>query len=991
MVPSILGLVIFVCTGALQDQPVQPRWLPEKDLDASFRLASDPRRLVLKLQDDTGAQAVDGRLVPRAEVASVRSVLAGVSGLRVEPLFSVPINTLRDLRRRGESRTGRALADLTQYFVLSLPAGVDSREVARRLLALQVVESVSGLPLPALPPGDVLPPTSDYTGQQGYLGAAPSGVDAMHGWTLPGGTGAGVTIVDVEYNWTWSHEDLQNRGGAASHLGPPPTKPGSWSQTQWDSATHHGSAAFGVLAADNDSAGVSGLAYDATVRTVAAHTGAGLGVADAILRALTVLAPGDVILLEQQFKEDMGGPLWPVELNDPEFAVIQLATASGVHVVEAAGNGGQDLDQDPRFDLSMRDSGAILVGAGSAGSPRSRQAFSNFGSRVDVHAWGESVVTLGYGDLAAVNGPTDFDQLYTSTFAGTSSASAIVAGTVAALEGIHRQAWGGRPMQPDSLRQLMRSTGVESANPRTDKIGTQPDIRSQAEILFMGPRPGLVATGDANQFLGRSVSGAGDVDGDGTPDVLFGAPGLSLPILPGRVHVHSGRTGVRIRTLVTGTTGDLFGYSIAASGDVDGDLRSDIIIGAPNANQVHLYSGGTGALIRTFSGLNRSRFGWSVAGPGDLNGNGAPDIVVGAPGDFFFGLLGEVHVFDGGTGQLLQTIPAEALGHEFGQDVAGVPDVNGDGRPDFVVGARRGSPTGSSPGRAYLYSGASQSLIRTFTGATDDFTYAQCVAGTADIDGDGRGDLLIGTTKSAFVYSGSSGAQLFHLTDPFGDPSSSFGIDLAGLGDTNQDSVPDFCVGDPGSLGAGSGLVHVFSGADGSLLETYFSEPSGGGFGGAVAGPGDCNGDGRGDVLMGAYSGGPQSGGRGYLFLSEGAVPKLQQNGIPQSGQQVSFSVTGVDPSLAGETAQVVFSLSGISYSKRFGGIFPLVWDPYTTLGLVFGQLYRGTVNPQGNAQTPSSAFPPANPGIHVYAAAVIFDATSRISSTLPPIVFTTQ
>jgi hypothetical protein len=255
-----------------------------------------------------------------------------------------------------------------------------------------------------------------------------------------------------------------------------------------------------VTAAEHNGYGVSGIAPDAQVHLVnAANVEVGWALADAIIEALTVLGPGDVVLLEQQ----IGGPgagsgdYVPVEWYPPFYDAIVTATANGVIVVEAAGNGSQDLDDTSLFGASFPsgkpDSGAIVVGAGdacSAASDRLPLFFTTFGSRVDVQGWGDCVTTAGYGTL---QGGPDPDAWYASGFNGTSSASAMVAGVAASLSSIYEEVHGV-PATPATIRDLLVSTGTpQPMGPglRTDEIGPRPAL--EAAIRAVDTQPPTVS------------------------------------------------------------------------------------------------------------------------------------------------------------------------------------------------------------------------------------------------------------------------------------------------------------------------------------------------------------------------------------------------------------------------------------------------------------------------------------------------------------------
>ncbi len=352
-------------------------------------------------------------------------------------------------------------------------------------------------PLPQPPPV----PTPSFVARQRYLeDASAGGVDAVFAWSRPGGRGTGVEIVHIEAAWNFGHEDLvQNQGGA---LG---------TQSTDFCLRQHGTAVLGVLGGDQGARGVTGVCPDARVRTIGVEDVSnpeGPELPTAIRRAANALRAGDIILIELQHpgarvahlpNEDRHGYI-PVEWWPPTLAAIQFATAKGIIVVEAAGNGDENLDDEihDRGDIfpaswknpfrratARSDSGAILVGAGAPppgthgrnwGPERSRLEFSNYGLAVDVQGWGREVTTCGYGSLQG--GPSE-NRWYTDEFAGTSSASPMVAGVLACLQGIQR-ARRAPLLTPATARALLRDTGwpQQSAEgrPASQRIGSRPDL-----------------------------------------------------------------------------------------------------------------------------------------------------------------------------------------------------------------------------------------------------------------------------------------------------------------------------------------------------------------------------------------------------------------------------------------------------------------------------------------------------------------------------------
>jgi serine protease len=254
---------------------------------------------------------------------------------------------------------------------------------------------------------------------------------------------------------------------------------------------NHGTAVLGEMIGTRDRKGVTGVAWGAEVGLAPANTlNRGYNVANAILLAVADGSAGDVILIEQQ-QSVCGLPNFgPPEVDMAVFTAIQTAVTNGFVVVETAGNGNVDLDQPScgsTFDRTVRDSGAILVGAGlppSSGADRQRAGFSAYGSRVDVQGWGTSVTTTGYGGLYRnPDAPNDSNYWYTSLFNGTSSAAPMVAGAAANLQGIARQEFSA-PLTSLQVRRLLTRTGSRQLGNTAEHIGPRPNLRRAINQLF---------------------------------------------------------------------------------------------------------------------------------------------------------------------------------------------------------------------------------------------------------------------------------------------------------------------------------------------------------------------------------------------------------------------------------------------------------------------------------------------------------------------------
>lgn len=441
------------------------------------------------------------------DVAPLASLLEAEQ-IALEPLFGDPQrvpHTLRTPSPFPDDAVG--MPDLTVFYRVDAPqARMDElaeqlrqqptvaaayvkppAELAHAALE-ETIESVNAM----LPDAQDAPAvTPDFTSRQGYLDAAPGGIDARYAWTQAGGSGAGVRIIDLEWGWRFTHEDLlQNQGGIVAGTG--------------STDTNHGTAVLGEISGDRNALGVTGIAPDAVISAVAFS----MPTATAIRNAADRLSPGDIMLLEihrpgprYNFagRADQLGYI-AVEWWPDDFAAIRYASSRGVIVVEAAGNGAENLDDalystrpsgfpatwtNP-FNRASPQCGAVLVGAGAPppgthgrdnGPDRSRLGFSNYGACIDAQGWGREVTSTGYGDL---QGGTNADLWYTDQFSGTSSASPIIVGTLACVQGVLR-ARGRIPLSPARAREVLRSTGSPQQDapgrPATQRIGNRPDLR----------------------------------------------------------------------------------------------------------------------------------------------------------------------------------------------------------------------------------------------------------------------------------------------------------------------------------------------------------------------------------------------------------------------------------------------------------------------------------------------------------------------------------
>ncbi len=342
---------------------------------------------------------------------------------------------------------------------------------------------------------------------------------------------------------------------------------------------------------------------------------------------------------------------------------------------------------------------------------------------------------------------------------------------------------------------------------------------------------------NANAYFGYSAANAGDVNMDGVNDLISGTSG-------GLARVISGKDGTTLYTF--SEAAGAFGQKVAGAGDVNKDGYADVIVSAhrdgtngTDSGAVWVYSGIDGSVLYTFYG-NDYFFGFSAAGAGDVNKDGFADIIVGSQATNNAGQgNGKARIFSGQTGNILYTLNGDTNGDMFGYSVDGAGDLNKDGYDDVIISALIGNYT-------RVVSGIDGSTLTTLTvGANRN------VVGAGDLNNDTYPDLLLGKADGTTVaVSGQDYSTLHTYTAP--GTGSQAGRGVASAGDLNGDGYDDFIVGRV-VKNAYAGSVDVVSGKDGSLIGTVSGDNENDYLGLSVAGIGDIDNDGIPEIIAGAY------------------------------------------------------------------------------------------------------------------------------------------
>ena len=472
------------------------------------------------------------------------------------------------------------------------------------------------------------------------------------------------------------------------------------------------------------------------------------------------------------------------------------------------------------------------------------------------------VASGGFGALVAaagdVNGDGKSDALFVASSA-TGDHVFVYQGSATSLAGGTHQELGA----PTAMRlgYSVAFAGDLNGDTYDDAIVGAPGFGSSRgeALIYHGTTLGLATTANTvllgdnvGDFYGGAVSGAGDVNHDGYADVAVGAPSYGAG--NGRVYVYLGSATGLVTAAATTLDGPSgaggFGTSLDDAGDVNGDTRSDLLVGAPlrssGAGAAYLFLGSGSGVDATAAwslagSVTGQGLGTKVATAGDVNHDTFADVIVGAPGPA--STAGSALVFYGSGAGLSSsadvTLTGEGVGDSFGATVAGLGDTNGDTYGEVAVGAPKRA---SAHGRVYLYRGSATGLETTpwstLSGGTRDVEFGDALAPGGDVNGDGRRDLLVGDQSYEVTY----GRAYLYVSMPTGFLASAntlipgsggaFAASVDGGGDANGDGFDDVLVG---ANAAGSGAYA--GGGTATLYLGYSGDADHDGYSDSV----DCN------------------------------------------------------------------------------------------------------------------------------------------------------
>jgi hypothetical protein len=450
---------------------------PQRGEDSSF----DRPRVVVRFREGVRLSSradLEGE-IERVGIGPWSQLTEEFPGLKLTPVFD--LDQIEGLQARAtEADPTYRPPDFGTFFYVDPPAQTDLIALVKTLLSWNSVQEAY---IDQAGPDPVVNAANDpRSPNQGYLDPSPDGIDAEYAWTFAGGDGVGQRFIDLEQGWTLNHEDINAHGATLLH------------GTLLNSSRGHGTSVLGEVSAVDNTLGCVGIAPNIASVDVVSFNGSTRPAA--IIAAIANLSFGDTLLLEAQVWLNGTTLLGPIEAYDAEYEAIRLATALGIIVVEAGGNGTNNgsapalamdtyttlsgkaiLNRDPA-NADFRDSGAIIVTAASSAAPHTRLVYGPHGKRIDCYAWGQNINTLSSDTAGSTTA-------YTTGFGGTSGASPIITGAALAVQG-RAQAQLGFRFSARQMRAVLSNpaTGTAPASTETTQIRVMPNLRSIFDTVF---------------------------------------------------------------------------------------------------------------------------------------------------------------------------------------------------------------------------------------------------------------------------------------------------------------------------------------------------------------------------------------------------------------------------------------------------------------------------------------------------------------------------
>jgi hypothetical protein len=451
----------------------------------------------------------------------------------------------------------------------------------------------------------------------------------------------------------------------------------------------------------------------------------------------------------------------------------------------------------------------------------------------------------------------------------------------------------------------------------------------------------IVESNQANAFFGRSVSTAGDVNGDGYSDVIIGSYKYDNGQADeGRAFVYygssSGLSTTPNWTAESDQASASFGISVSTAGDVNGDGYSDVIIGAylydnghTDEGRAFVFHGSSGGLLANPNwtaecNFKQAYFGWHLSTAGDVNGDGYCDIIIAAT-DYYSGSFpnvkyGKVFAYFGSGNGLSPTENWTADCDQlsgFGSALSTAGDVNGDGFSDIIIGADQYDNPEVSEGKVFVYHGSANGLLTIENWISDSNQesawFGHYVSTAGDVNGDGYNDIIVGSIGydngengegRAYVYHGSSNglSSMPDWVTEGNQVGAEYGWCVATAGDVNGDGYSDVIVSAHfyDNDQSNEGKVYVYHGSSSGLsitpnwtMESNQVEAQ---FGYSVATAGDVNGDGFSDIIVGApyYDNGENNEGAAFVYYGSSSGLLTTAYWITEGNQSSARFATSV-------------------------------------------------------------------------------------------------